>query len=63
MVAIKSIDINRLKKDLIKLIEPYGIWEYIMAIDTAREDDLIELANKYGLDMSDYINEYEKDWI
>ncbi len=46
MVAMKSIDFVKLKKDLLNIVGPSGIWPLISAVDTASESRLIEYAKE-----------------
>lgn len=50
-----KIDYKKLKKDLLKKVGTSGIMPLIVTVDSANEEKLIRLAEKYNLYISDYI--------
>ena len=51
---MKNINYKKLKKDLLKKVGTSGIMALIVSVDSADKDELIRLAEKYKLDISDY---------
>lgn len=49
-----------MKKDLLDDVGPSGIWPLIDSVDSADEEELIEIAKQLGYDVSDYISEDEE---
>jgi hypothetical protein len=54
---MKRIDFKKLKKDLLNKVGPSGIMPLIVTIDSADETKLLELAEEYNLDISDYLKD------
>lgn len=52
-----KIDYKKLKKDILRKVGTSGIMPLIVTIDSADEEKLIRLAEKYKLDISNYIRE------
>lgn len=60
MIVIRRINYRDLKKDLLDDVGPSGIWPLIDSVDSADEEELIEIAKQLGYDVSDYISEDEE---
>ena len=54
---MNNIDYKKLKKDLLKKVGTSGIMPLIMTVDSASEEDLLRLAEKYNLNISNYIKD------
>ncbi|WP_182629428.1 hypothetical protein [Clostridium chromiireducens] len=52
-----KIDYKKLKKDLLNKIGASGIMPLIVTVDSANEKELIQQAEEYNLDISDYIKD------
>jgi len=52
---MENIDYEKLKKDLLKNVGPSGIMPAVIEINSASKEKLIKLADRYGLDIEDYI--------
>lgn len=50
-----KIDYRKLRQDLLKKVGTSGIMPLIISVDSASEKELLELAEEYNLDISDYI--------
>lgn len=50
-----KIDYKKLKKDLLNKVGPSGIMPAIIEVDSASKDKLIKLAERYGLNIEEYI--------
>lgn len=54
-IIMDKIDYKKLKKDLLKMVGTSGIMPLIVTVDSSDEEKLIRLAERYNLDISDYI--------
>ena len=54
---MSNIDYKKLKKDLFKKVGPSGIMPLIVTVDSASEKDILRLAEKYNLNISNYIKD------
>ncbi|SHE93915.1 MULTISPECIES: hypothetical protein [Caloramator] len=59
MIIIKRVNYRKLKRDLLDYVGPSGIWPLIGSVDSADEEELLEIAEELGYDVSDYILEDE----
>ena len=50
-----KIDYRKLKKDLLNKIGASGIMPLIVTVDSASEKELLQLAEEYNFDISDYM--------
>lgn len=57
-----NIDYKKLKKDLMNKVGPSGIMPLIVAVDSAKEKELLRLAEEWGLDISDYVKDKSCNW-
>lgn len=51
---MENINYNKLKKELLNKVGPSGIMALISSIDRADEEELINLAEKYKIDIEKY---------
>lgn len=54
---MNKIDYNKLKKDLLKKVGTPGITSLFATVESTYEKELLRLAKKYNLNISDYIND------
>ena len=54
---MSKIDYKKLKKDLLKKVGTSGIMPLIVTVDSGSEEDLFRLAEKYNLNISNYIKD------
>ena len=54
---MNKIDYKKLKKDLLNKIGTSGVMPLVVTADSSSEKELLRLARKYNLDISDYIND------
>ena len=50
-----KIDYKKLKKDLLNKVGTSGIMSLIITVESASEKKLLQLAEEYNLDISDYM--------
>jgi hypothetical protein len=54
---MNNIDYKKLKKDLLNKVGTSGIMPLVVSVDSASEGELLRLAKKYNLNISDYIKD------
>jgi hypothetical protein len=57
-MVVERIDYRALKKALLNEVGPSGIMPAILEVDCADEEKLVKLAERYGIDIDDYIIKY-----
>ncbi|MEK6266210.1 MAG: hypothetical protein N2B06_15795 [Clostridium sp.] len=54
---MNKIDYKKLRKDLLNKVGTSGIMPLVVAVDSASEKELLRFAEKYNLNISDYVKD------
>jgi hypothetical protein len=57
-MSMDNINYKKLRQALLNKVGPSGIMPAILQIEGASEEELLELAEQYGVDIDKYINKY-----